>query len=59
MIDRETEPGTLPDRRRHEHTKRVPYYPQRSVGDESDYQSRCVECGAILRDPPNRRSSHD
>lgn len=36
-----------------EHKTRVPYEPESSVGDESDYQSRCVDCGAVLRDPPN------
>lgn len=37
-----------------EHTSRRPYEPERSVGDESDYQSECRDCGAILRDPPTR-----
>jgi hypothetical protein len=37
-----------------EHAERWPYYPESSVGDESDYQSQCVRCGQVLRDPPNR-----
>jgi hypothetical protein len=36
------------------HRLRKPYYPQSTVGDESDYQSWCQICGQILRDEPNR-----
>jgi len=37
------------------HLKRRPYDPEWSVGDESDYQSRCISCGQVLRDAPNRQ----
>lgn len=41
----------LPQKCKHE--KRKPYYPESSVGDESDYQSRCIKCGQVLREAPN------
>ena len=35
------------------HQVRVAYEPEFSVGDESDYESRCVACGCVLRWAPN------
>lgn len=36
------------------HLRRVLYEPASSLGDESDYNSRCADCGALLRQEPNR-----
>ena len=37
-----------------QHPRRVRYTPEFSVGDESDYESSCLDCGAVLRQRPNR-----
>lgn len=36
------------------HVNRIPFLPTSSVGDDSDYESECTSCGAILRQRPNR-----
>lgn len=35
------------------HVRRRPHEPEFSVGDGSDYESRCCACGQVLREPPN------
>ena len=35
------------------HQVRRPYEPESSLGDESDYRSRCAGCGCVLRWEPN------
>jgi hypothetical protein len=41
-------------RTRCQHTRRVVFEPESSTGDESDYASKCIDCGAILRMEPTR-----
>jgi hypothetical protein len=36
-----------------QHSKRFPYTPAFSTGDESDYESYCISCRTVLREPPN------
>lgn len=35
------------------HLRRKRYWPEFSVGDESDYNSQCLACGTLLRCHPN------
>ena len=36
-----------------DHPSRYEYEPAETVGDGSDYRSKCLHCGAILRQEPN------
>jgi hypothetical protein len=46
-------PSDAPKDRVCKHLRRRPYDSGWSIGDSSDYISKCLDCGQVLREEPN------